>query len=210
MWYIIFLFIVGVNVLFNYYLNKKTGYPPFLFSLVWFIVIFFHFLCYTFDLVTIYELSFKGLSVYTLGVVMFTLGGLAIKLKVKFDYVNPKECQFFEIRKNVDVVLLVITLLFLPFFLMSSYKLAIEYMIFDSLFAGLRNSTMQEQDIGFSKYGINFAYVSFFFQFYLYILKKKNSTKLIISALILFLLCIFSTGRTFFIVYLCLIFGILI
>ena len=141
---------------------------------------------------------------------MFTLGGLAIKLKVKFDYVNPKECQFFEIRKNVDVVLLVITLLFLPFFLMSSYKLAIEYMIFDSLFAGLRNSTMQEQDIGFSKYGINFAYVSFFFQFYLYILKKKNSTKLIISALILFLFCIFSTGRTFFIVYLCLIFGILI
>jgi oligosaccharide repeat unit polymerase len=210
MWYIVFLFIVGVNVLFNYYINKTTGYPPFLYSLVWFIVIFFHFLCYTFDLVTIYELSLKGLSIYTLGVVLFTLGGLAIKLKVKFDYVNPKERQFFEIRKNVDVFLLVITLLFLPFFLISSYRLAIEYMIFDSLFAGLRNSTIQEQDIGFSKYGINFAYISFFLQFYLYILKKENSTKLIISTLILFIFCIFSTGRTFFIVYLCLIFGILI
>lgn len=209
MWYIVFLFIIGVNVLFNYYLNKTMGYPPFLFSLVWFIVIFFHFLCYTFDLVVIYELSFKSLLIYTLGVVLFTLGGLAIKLKAKFDYVDPKEHRFFAIRKFFDVVLLSITLLFLPFFLISSYRLAIEYMIFDSLFAGLRNSTMQEQDIGFSKYGINFAYVSFFLQFYLYILGKKNSTKLIISALILFLFCIFSTGRTFFIVYLCLIFGIL-
>ena len=44
MWYIVFLFIIGLNVLFNYYLNKTTGYPPFLFSLVWFIIVFFHFL----------------------------------------------------------------------------------------------------------------------------------------------------------------------
>jgi hypothetical protein len=81
MWYIVFLFIIGLNVLFNYSINKTIGYPPFLFSLVWFIVIFFHFLCHTFDLVTIFELSFKALSIYTLGVVLFTLGGLAIKLK---------------------------------------------------------------------------------------------------------------------------------
>jgi oligosaccharide repeat unit polymerase len=210
MWYIVFLFIIGLNVLFNYYLNKTTGYPPFLFSLVWFIIVFFHFLCYTFDLVTIFGLSFKALAIYTLGVVMFTLGGLAIKLKVNFEYSNQDENHFFEIRKNFDTVLILITLIFLPFFLISSYRLAIEYMIFDSLFAGLRNSTIQEQDIGFSKYGTNFAYISFFLQFYIYSIKKNNSTKLFISALILLIFCAFSTGRTFFIVYLSLIFGILI
>jgi oligosaccharide repeat unit polymerase len=210
MWYIVFLFIIGLNVLFNYYLNKTTGYPPFLFSLVWFIIVFFHFLCYTFDLVIIFGLSFKALAIYTLGVVMFTLGGLAIKLKVNFEYSDPEENHFFEIRKNFDTVLILITLIFLPFFLISSYRLAIEYMIFDSLFAGLRNSTIQEQDIGFSKYGTNFAYISFFLQFYIYSIKKNNSTKLFISALILLIFCAFSTGRTFFIVYLSLIFGILI
>jgi oligosaccharide repeat unit polymerase len=210
MWYIVFLFIIGLNVLFNYSINKTIGYPPFLFSLVWFIVIFFHFLCHTFDLVTIFELSFKALSIYTLGVVLFTLGGLAIKLKCKFEYVDPTENELFLVRKNIDVVLILISLVFLPFFLMSSYRLAIEYMIYDSLFAGLRNSTIQEQDIGFSKYGINFAYVSFFIQFYLYIRERHNNFKLKLSALILLLFCVFSTGRTFYIVYLCLIFGVLI
>lgn len=210
MWYIVFLFIIGVNVLFNYYLNKTTGYPPFLFSLVWFIVIFFHFLCVTFDLVIIYELSFRALIIYTLGVFMFTLGGLAIKLKFKSHPVDLDKTNFFEIRKNVDILLIVITLLFLPVFILKSYQLAVEYMIYDSLFAGLRNSSVQEQDIGFSKYGINFAYVSVFLQIYQYIVYKNSRFKLLLSAFILLVFCIFSTGRTFFIFYLCLIFGILI
>jgi hypothetical protein len=96
MWYIVFLFIIGLNVLFNYYLNKTTGYPPFLFSLVWFIVVFFHFLCYTFNLVVIYELYFSALIIYTLGVVTFTLGGLAVKLKFKPQIDDLKEIHYFK------------------------------------------------------------------------------------------------------------------
>ena len=210
MWYIVFLFLIGIIVLFNYYLSKTTGYPPFLYSLVWFVVIFFHFLCVTFDLVTIYELSFKALLVYTLGVVMFTLGGLAIKLKFKAQVVDLEQSQFFEIKKNIDVFLIVLTLIFLPIYIMKSYQLALEYMIYDSLFAGLRNSFVQEQDIGFSKYGLTFAYASFFLQSYLYVRSKNSKVKLALSAIILLIFCFFSTGRTFFVLYLCLIFGILI
>lgn len=210
MWYIVFLFIIGLNVLFNYYLNKTMGYPPFLFSLIWFIVVFFHFLCFTFDLMIIYELSFKALFIYTLGVVLFTLGGLAVKLKFKPQIANLDETHFFEIRKNIDVLLIGITLIFLPVFVFKSYELAIEYMIYDSLFAGLRNSSVQEQDVGFSKYGITFSYVSFFVQSYQFVYNKINKIKLILSALILLVFCVFSTGRTFFIFYLCLFFGILI
>ncbi|QBN19820.1 O-antigen polymerase [Flavobacterium nackdongense] len=210
MWYIVFLFIIGLNVLFNYSINKTIGYPPFLFSLVWFIVIFFHFLCHTFDLVTIFELSFKALAIYTLGVVLFTLGGLAIKLKCKFEYVDSTESEIFLVRKNIDVVLILISLIFLPFFIMSSYRLAIEYMIYDSLFAGLRNSSVQEQDVGFSKYGINFSYVSFFLQSYRYVRNRENKFKVFLSAFILLIYCILSTGRTFFILYICLFFGVLI
>lgn len=210
MWYIVFLFIIGVNVLFNYYLNKTTGYPPFLFSLIWFIVIFFHFLCVTFDLVIIYELSFRALIIYTLGVFMFTLGGLAVKLKFKPQIIDLNETHLFEIRKNIDIFLIVITLIFLPVFILKSYELAVEYMIYDSLFAGLRNSSVQEQDIGFSKYGLTFAYVSFFVQGYQFVFNRNNKFKLYLSAFILLIFCFFSTGRTFFILYLCLIFGILI
>lgn len=210
MWYIVFLFIIGVNVLFNYYLNKTTGYPPFLFSMVWFIVIFFHFLCVTFDLVIIYELSFRALIIYTLGVFMFTLGGLAVKLKFKPQIIDLNETHLFEIRKNIDIFLIVITLIFLPVFILKSYELAVEYMIYDSLFAGLRNSSVQEQDIGFSKYGLTFAYVSFFVQGYQFVFNRNNKFKLYLSAFILLIFCFFSTGRTFFILYLCLIFGILI
>lgn len=210
MWYIVFLFLIGLNVLFNYYLDKTTGYPPFLYSLVWFIVVFFHFLCVTFDLVTIYELSFKALFVYTLGVFLFTLGGLAVKLKFKSRAVDLNASLFFETRKHVDVFLIGITLIFLPIYIIKSYQLAIEYMIYDSLFAGLRNSFVQEQDIGFSKYGLTFAYASFFLQSYQYVCNKNNKFKLFLSALVLLIFCFFSTGRTFFILYLCLIFGILI
>ncbi len=210
MWYIVFLFIIGLNVLFNYYINKTSGYPPFLYSLVWFIVIFFHFLCVTFDLILIYELSFKSLLIYTLGVIVFTIGGLAVKLKINIDYVNLNEAFFFEIRKKMDVILIIITLVFLPVFILKSYELAIEYMIYDSLFAGLRNSSVQEQDVGFSKYGLNFAYISFFLQNYQYVCHKDNRFKLYLSAIILLVFCVFSTGRTFFVFYLCLIFGVLI
>lgn len=210
MWYIVFLFIIGLNVLFNYYLNKTAGYPPFLYSLVWFIVIFFHFLCVTFNLILVYELSFVSLFIYTIGVIVFTLGGLAIKLKLKVESVNLEEKLYFEIRKKIDVILIIITLIFLPVFIIKSYELAIEYMIYDSLFAGLRNSSVQEQDVGFSKYGLNIAYVSFFLQSYQYVYDKNNKFKLFLSAFILLVFCIFSTGRTFFILYLCLIFGVLI
>lgn len=210
MWYIVFLFIIGLNVSFNYYLNKTAGYPPFLYSLVWFVVIFFHFICVTFNLIVVYELSFISLLVYTLGVITFTLGGLAVKLKYKVENVNLDRKIFFEIKKNIDVILIIITLIFLPIFIMKSYQLAIEYMIYDSLFAGLRNSSVQEQDVGFSKYGLNFAYVSFFLQSYQYACNKNNRFKLFLSALILLVFCVFSTGRTFFILYLCLGFGILI
>ena len=210
MWYIVFLFIIGLNVLFNYYINKTSGYPPFLFSLVWFIVVFFHFLCVTFELIAIYELSFNALFLFTLGVFMFTLGGLVVKLKFKSQTVNLDANPFFEITKKVDFYLIAITLIFLPIFIIKSYQLAVEYIIYDSLFAGLRNSSVQEQDIGFSKYGLNFAYVSFFLQTYQYVCNKNNKFKLFISALILVVFCVLSTGRTFFILYLCLIFGILI
>nr|WP_315149749.1 O-antigen polymerase [uncultured Flavobacterium sp.] len=210
MWYIVFLFIIGLNVLFNYYLNKTAGYPPFLYSLVWFVVLFFHFLCITFDLIQIYELSFLALFVYTLGVIIFTLGGLAIRLKLKVEQINFEEDFFFEIRKRADDILLVITLIFLPVFILKSYQLAVEYMIYDSLFAGLRNSSVQEQDIGFSKYGMTIAYVSFFLQGYRYVCNKDNKFKVFLSSFILLIFCFFSTGRTFFILFLCLIFGILL
>ncbi|TDD98378.1 O-antigen polymerase [Flavobacterium cellulosilyticum] len=210
MWYIVFLFIIGLNVLFNYYLNKKSGYPPFLFSLLWFGVIFCHFICVTFDLVTIFVLSFKALFIYTLGVVMFTFGGLAVKLKSNNDvFIKPEDIDF-RIKNKFDVVLIIISLIFLPFFLISSYKLAVEYMIFDSLFAGLRNSFVQEQDIGFSKYGIIISFVSFFVQGYQYFSLRNNKLKFILSAIVLLLFCVFSTGRTFFIFYISLIYGLLI
>lgn len=210
MWYIVFLFIIGLNVLFNYYINKTTGYPPFLFSLMWLNVIFFHFLCVTFNLIVINELSFRALLIFTIGVVIFSLGGLVVKLKYKNKAADVKKDFFFEIRKKIDVVLIVITLIFLPVYIIKSYELALEYMIYDSLFAGLRNSAVQEQDVGFSKYGLNFAYISFFLQFYNFISYKNNGWKLFLSAFILFVFCFFSTGRTFYILYICLIFGGLI
>lgn len=209
MWYVVFLLIIGFNVVFNYNLTKKTGYPPFLFSLVWFIVVFFHFLCFKFNLIKIYELSFEAMFIYSIGVIMFTLGGLMVGSRIKFENVNG-EHQTFAIRKKFDVFLIIITLIFLPIYIISSYQLAVEYMIFDSLFAGLRNAATQEKDVGFSKYGTNFAYVSFFIQSYQYILNKNNKLKLILSAIILLVFCVLSTGRTFFVIYLSLIFGILI
>lgn len=210
MWYIVFLFIIGLNVSFNYYINKTSGYPPFLYSLVWFIVIFFHFLCVTFDIILIYELSFKALLIYTLGVTVFTIGGLAVKLKINIYDVNLNEPFFFEIRKKMDVILIIITLIFLPVFVLKSYELAVEYLIQNSLFIGLRNSFVQEQNFGFSKYGLPFAYISFFLQSYQYVCHKNNKFKLYLSVIILLVFCVLSTGRTFFILYLCLIFGVLI
>ncbi|WP_338407596.1 O-antigen polymerase [uncultured Flavobacterium sp.] len=210
MWYIVFLFIIWLNVLFNYYINETVGYPPFLYSLVWFVVVFFHFLCVTFKLILVYELSFLSLLIYTIGVMTFTLGGLATILKFNFENVNLGENFYFEISNKIDIILIIITLIFLPIFIIKSYELAIEYIIYDSLFAGLRNSSVQEQDVGFSKYGLNFAYVSFFLQSYQYVYNKNNKLKLFLSAFILLVFCVFSTGRTFFILYLCLIFGVLI
>ncbi len=210
MWYLVFLFVIGLNVWFNYYIDKRAGYPPFLFSLVWFIVVFFHFLCITFNLILIYELSFLSLLIFSIGVTVFTLGGLLIKVNFNVKSPNLKEEFYFEIKKKIDVILITISIIFLPIFLVKSYQLAVEYMIQESLYTGLRIAIVEDQDIGISKFGLIVAYLSFFIQCYQYVNKKDNKFKLFISSLILIVYCVFTTGRTFFIIYLCLIFGVLI
>lgn len=209
MWYIIFLLIIVVNVFYNYSLDKSIGYPPFLYSCVWFLVVFFHFISVQFNIIKIYELTPKSLLIFTVGVLLFTLGGLFVKIKLTSNKF-AKKIEYVKIRKNADVLLILISLVFLPFYFSASYKLAVEYMILDSQYAGLRNAVAERVDIGFSKYGINFAYISFFIQLFQYNLNKENKIKLIISILILILFCILTTGRTFFIIFFCLIFGTLI
>lgn len=209
MWYFFFLNVIGFCVFYNYNINKRIGYPPFLYSGVWFLVVLFHFISVQFNLIDIYELSPETLFVFTLGVLIFTLGGRVVKIRMDAKPLKD-EIRTFEFTKNSDVFLIIISLVFLPFFIINSYHLAVEYMIFDSLYTGIRNSAVQEQDIGFSKYGIDFAYVSFFVQFYNYIINKNNKMKLGISIFILLTFCILTAGRTFFITFFCLIFGVLI
>lgn len=209
MWYFFFLNVIAFCVFYNYTVEKKIGYPPFLYSGVWFLVVLFHFISVQFDVIDIYKLSPETLFIFTLGVLIFTLGGRVVKIRMDAKPLR-EEIRTFEFTKNADIFLIIISLIFLPFFIISSYHLAVEYMILDSLYTGLRNSAVQEQDTGLSKYGIDFAYVSFFAQFYNYIINKNNKTKLLLSIFIVLIFCILTTGRTFFITFFCLIFGVLI
>lgn len=212
--YLIAILIICFFVFFNYNVEKNYGYPPFLYSVVWLIVIALHGISCFLKIIDIYKLSLSALSIFTLGVMVFSFAGLIAKKKLniyKIDSFKKKsENVHFVFNKKIEIGLLLISVAFFPLLVYQSYLLAQEYMIFDSLFAGLRNAYIQGQDVGASKYGIIFAYVSFYVQTIKYIETKKNLKMFILSLVILLLYCILSTGRTFFLIFICLILGILI
>ena len=209
MWYTLALVIILLIVLYNYNLNRSFGYPPLLYAIIWFVSIFFHFLAFRFKLIDIYELSPTSLSVFTLGVIVFSIGGVFAKLK----FGNSKSFENSTSPHGTNKIsrnIFIISVLFLPFNAYESYQLANEYIIIDNLYMGLRIAYAEGQDVGFSKFGIIFSYVNFFIQLYLFYFKKGNKLSLYASFILSFCYCALSTGRTFFIILICIIFGVMI
>ncbi len=202
------LVLLGFTIL-NYKISKSIGYPAFLFSLLWFLVILVHFLCIVFKIIPVYELSLKSLLIFVFGVFAFTFGGIFIT----YTYFRQNTLVFegnvsrIELDPIFDNFLFWATIFLLPFYIKAAYVLAIKHMIYDSYFAGLRSAFSMHEELGLIKYAISIAFFNFFIRFIIFDHSYKRS-RLIISLIVLFPYLFLTTGRTYYILFISLLFGI--
>ena len=89
-YYFISLMIIFINFLINKSICKKMFYPPTLYSLIWFVMIFLHFIVASFDYLGVKYISVYSLIIFTIGPCIFTLGGIFNKLPQKKNDHNPE------------------------------------------------------------------------------------------------------------------------
>lgn len=210
------LLILFCFIILNYILYRDTAYPPFIYSILWFFLLFIHYLTSKFQIIEIYELSNFVLILFTLGVFFFSLGGGIIYF-FKPNFNEKVELKKDDIVKTVyintlyDKLLFIIPIIVLPFFINRAITIASSSGI-ESFFLGLRNELVNNSQEGYGvlKYFILIAIFNVLIRFlFLDSLDSKSyRVKFYISLFIAFIYTILSSGRTFVLQLLVFIFAI--
>ena len=207
-YYFISLMIIFINFLINKSICKKMFYPPTLYSLIWFVMIFLHFIVASFDYLGVKYISVYSLIIFTIGPCIFTLGGIFIKLPQKKDDHNP---EFFYINKKFLNVLMMLSTILLPLYAYESYLIVMNNSITGNYMQDLRLNLNSGEFSRKYVYGIIFAFFYFFICLYGVLIKHESIGKkrLIYSTVILVLYIVLSTGRTAFLQFFILILGLI-
>lgn len=196
---IVFLLLVILSA-FNYYLKRDIAYPPFIFSIIWCLVLLFYNIFSITDYLPIYEISEFTLVVFLTGVLVFSLGGIFPLL------FNDSQKSSEYIIKSVSINHIFENILFYgiialtPIFIYKAFTISLDTGV-NNFFLGLRYGLgRNSQDgYGFLKYIIPLAIFNAYLRFFIYS-KDKNKTvyriKFLISVTITIILLILTTGRS--------------
>ena len=209
---IIFLGLFLLVFLINYKVfQKKLFHPSVLFSAIWLAVILLHSVCKLTVLPLLYPLSFQSYLIFFLGTVSFTTGSFfSTVMEARKSGLNKTRSIGLPVNQILRVILTGICLIGLPFFIQSSVKAFIASQVED-FFVGLRNElSYGDTDIGPTKYLVTFSFLIYGLNLMANI---KNKTRLNILLLwlsfaIALTYATFSTGRTFFLMIICIYIGI--
>ena len=208
-----FSYILSCILLFLiFYLNKSEvkdiGYPPTIYSLLWFFIIFIHFLTVEFDLIEINELKLPTLLFIVFGTIIFSLGGLigrSIKIKEK-----PKQIIHLGLRKHKIYPLIIVTIICLYFLTLNSLFLIASNQVMEGDMRNLRYAINKGESLGIYKYGIYLSYLLFFIFSNHFLSFGRSKFLVVLMAIISIFYAVLSTGRTNLMLLFSLIFGLLL
>lgn len=178
-------------------------HPAVLFSLIWFFILLLHLIFKLSILNLLFDLHLQTLVIIFFGTLSFSIGSFLITLlkekreRKKFGdiYNNPNWLNYFS--SKLQVIILLITCLGLPYYIYQSYKIFLLSNI-DNFFIGLRTElSYGDVDLGPEKYLTTVSYISMAFQQYCFYKKKSinNYFFLIISISTALIYAVFTTGR---------------
>ncbi|TCO60259.1 O-antigen polymerase [Caldanaerobacter subterraneus] len=149
---IIFLFMLVLLAILNYYIGKTLLYPPVVFSLWWALLLFS--LVIAGDI--FYEISAETLLIYFMGAFAFSLGGiipfLVARKNIKSVYTIQKAFEYKSFHKKVINAGLLISLIVLPFFWFKLREIATLSHI-DNFWVAIRYETVYgSANLGFFRY----------------------------------------------------------
>ncbi len=192
-------------VLMNNYFIKSIFYPPFVFTFIWFIILFVYFLLKLFNLVSIEELHSKTLLLLLLANLMFSAGGLYCifyRRNLGDKFINFKPTKIPKIFEDI-FLLISIGGLFLLF--QEAMNIASKVESQNVLISLRYQLTVKRLDYGILKYFLVFGLFNSLYRFLTFSkfneLKKSQKARLIISIIVSLVLLILSTGRTYILFY---------
>jgi len=210
------LFIILFCIFLNFAILRDYAYPPFIFSIIWFLTLFAYYILSNMNSMDTFYLSNKTLIFFTAGVLSFTIGGIINyfnshihrKIIEKEISINIKEIKINPILDNIFFIL---PLLFLPLFIHKAMIISSQSGI-DNFFIGLRSQLIYgEEDYGTLKYIVPLSLFNVLFRGIILqkITNKKRGDKLkyYISVMSALVYVIFSTGRTFILLLLTFLIG---
>ncbi len=195
-------------------MKKKLLHPAVLFSLLWFCILFFHFIFRLTILDELFPISVSTYLIFFIGALAFSFGSyLQTVIKEKNALLPPPQ-RIASSRKNLislnlRYILVGLVVIGLPFFILAAYRvfLASNY---DNFLIGLRlELSYGQEEMGPVKYLFSFSLVVYALSLYS-LLKEKtpvNKILFIISLIAVIIYTVFSTGRTVFLIILLLYLG---
>jgi hypothetical protein len=142
----------------NYSIENKPGYPPVLFSGLWFLICLFHWLAYQAKILNIYPLSLETLLVFTAGVTLFSIGSFLALWLHQTPGKNSQPVHLPSVIRYLDI-LLILSIIGLPFFFQRVTELASTVSV-DNFFAAARSAIGQaegDEGLGIWKYFLSIS-----------------------------------------------------
>lgn len=213
---LVFIFLQFFLFLFNYTIFKKRLFsPPVLFTLVWMVILFLHFV-FRFTLLNqLFPLHFETYLVFFFGTVSFSIGSFLVSYSFEknnhlYDIQPSAKTSPVQISLLLRIIFLSIVIIGLPFYIQAAYRLFLASNV-DNFFVGLRiELSYGDDDIGITKYLTFFSFFVFAINYYVLLQQKNNLNKWLAGASFIISLAysVFATGRTYYFVILSLYLGI--
>jgi oligosaccharide repeat unit polymerase len=184
-----------IITLLNYGIENKPGYPPVLFSGLWFLICLFHWLAYQGKVLNIYPLSLETLLVFTTGVIFFSVGSFLALWLHQMPRKNSRPVHMPSITHYLNI-LLILSIIGLPFFFQRINELASTVAV-DNFFAATRYAISQtdgDETLGIWKYFVIISVVSFVLRSYYR--SKTSAVGFWLSFALAIAYMLLFTGRT--------------
>lgn len=195
--------------------KKKLFYPAALFSLLWTVILFLHFIFGFTILNELFPLRLETYLIIFIGTICFSIG--AFLVTGYFEQNHSKKMFNSEVsfqKTNISLLLRLIIVgiivIGVPFYIQASYRVFLASNI-DNFFVGLRTElSYGDEDIGITKYLISFSFIVFAINYYTLLEERTmiNRVLLWISFIFAIVYSIFATGRTYFFMILAIYLGI--
>ena len=196
----LFVLLLFALTLFNYFYLKDYKYPPFLFSMIWFVMLASYMLILRFGTIEIYDVSYDALIIFFSGAVFFSFGGASIYVILKKSRKQYSYAYRFKINNVLDNIIYVLPVVFLPLYIRRAIEIS-KSTGNDNFFIGLRwGLNYGDQTYGYLKYIAAFSVINALYRMLVltnikqlnYSYKMKAYSSLAITTVY----AVLNTGRT--------------